>query len=325
MVNSRNIARLGMLAVGLGIGAAVASTPGVARADDFQISIDGMDLFPTVGNTAAAYSGTGDIAIAWGNGAIASAEGGTGDYALADGSGAEALAGGISTDTGADDDTAIDIGTNASTYDGADAGNSDLAEGTDGGTGSGDTAIDIGNNSSTEFSGAFAGAGGLIGESGSGNNDTAIDIGTNTPKYDGAFAVNGNDNHASGSGDNSDANAGSGNDNTAEVDGSNSAAAADQGDSNTAEVVGPNSIAVAGSSGDNDASYVFDPFGTHGSEAFSGEGGNFDLSAVFGDDLESDHALGLNLLYDFLSPAGDLPGTAAATSGGFLGELLALF
>src|ERR1700722_17337889 len=94
MVNSRGVARLGMLAVGLGIGAAVASTPGVARADDFQISIDGMDLFSTVGNTATAFSGSGDIAIAFGDGASASAVGGTGDFALAAGSDAEAGAGG---------------------------------------------------------------------------------------------------------------------------------------------------------------------------------------------------------------------------------------
>ena len=38
---------------------------------DYQISINGMDLFPTVDNTATATSGTGDIAIAIGNGANA--------------------------------------------------------------------------------------------------------------------------------------------------------------------------------------------------------------------------------------------------------------
>jgi len=50
MRDVKRIGRLGVLAVGLGIGAAVAST-GTASADDFQISIDGMDLFPTAGNT----------------------------------------------------------------------------------------------------------------------------------------------------------------------------------------------------------------------------------------------------------------------------------
>jgi hypothetical protein len=46
---------------------------GVASADDIQISIDGMDLFPTTGNTATATSGMGDIAIAIGNGSEAQA------------------------------------------------------------------------------------------------------------------------------------------------------------------------------------------------------------------------------------------------------------
>jgi len=83
----------GLLAVGLGIGAALSATPGVASADpssdpwidqllsglsvpdpaatlDMQVSIDGTDLFPTAGNTATASSpaGMGDIAIAIGNG-----------------------------------------------------------------------------------------------------------------------------------------------------------------------------------------------------------------------------------------------------------------
>jgi len=73
MVNAPGLGRLGLLAVGLGIGAAVASTPGVASADDIQISIDGMDLFPTTGNTATATSGMGDIAIAISNGSEAQA------------------------------------------------------------------------------------------------------------------------------------------------------------------------------------------------------------------------------------------------------------
>lgn len=76
----------GLLAVGLGIGAALAATPGIASADastdwlssidqllgslsapattsslDMQVSIDGTDLFPTAGNTATAASDSGDI------------------------------------------------------------------------------------------------------------------------------------------------------------------------------------------------------------------------------------------------------------------------
>jgi hypothetical protein len=316
MMNSRGMARFGILAVGLGIGAAVASTPGIARADDFQISIDGHDLFSTAGNTATAYSGTGDIAIAYGDGATASALGGTGDYALASGSDANAYAGGISGDTGADNDSAIDIGNNSGGDpggSGAWAGNSDLEGNTDGGTGSGDTAVDIGNNSGTFNNGSYAGAGGLYGDEGdgNGNNDTAIDIGNNSDVYDGSDAGHGNDEYASVSGDNSHAVAG-------------------LGDNNIAEVDGPNSVAYTGGGdltqvGNNDLAYVFDPFGTEGSGTYAGGIGSSDLSAVFGDDLYSYYTQGGSDLYDIVSPAGDLPGTAAATSGGFLAELLSLF
>ena len=105
-------ARLGLLAVGLGIGAALASTPGVASGDssadwlssidqllgglsvsaadpaqalDMQISIGGTLLFPYVDNTAFAFAGPGDIAIAIGNNSYASAQNGVFDFALADG------------------------------------------------------------------------------------------------------------------------------------------------------------------------------------------------------------------------------------------------
>jgi hypothetical protein len=108
MLIAHGIGRLGLLAVGLGIGAAMASTPGVASADDIQISIDGIDLFPTAGNTATATSGFGDMAIAIGDGATAQAEGGFGDFASADGTGAEAsgygdfdVASAVGTDSGA--------------------------------------------------------------------------------------------------------------------------------------------------------------------------------------------------------------------------------
>ena len=279
MANSRATSRLGMLAVGLGIGAAVASTPGVARADDFQISIDGMDLFSTVGNTASAYSDSGDIAIAYGDGAIASAVGGTGDFALADGSDAYAGAGGsdivaggnpgFTGDTGADDDTAIDIGNNTGgLFSGSFAGNADLGGPADNGTSSGDTAIDIGNNSYVPAGdlyedGARAGDGGLLGGAGAGDDDTAI-------------------------------------------------------------VFGPNSFAGVGD-GNDDVGSVFDPSGTDGSTAIVGFSGDSDLGAVFGDGLHSTSAEDGNFLYDILTPFGDLPGSAATTSGGLLAELLSLF
>src|ERR1700722_16384571 len=104
--------RLGMLAVGLGIGAALASTPQMASADtstdpfswidqalgglavpaadaaaplDIQVSISGIDLFSTVDNTATANSVFGDIAIAIGNGAVTDSSGGFLNFAFADG------------------------------------------------------------------------------------------------------------------------------------------------------------------------------------------------------------------------------------------------
>jgi hypothetical protein len=331
MVNARAIARLGTLAVGLGVGLAVASTPIVAVADssvdwlselfggmalpapavpdlNLAISIDGYSLVSS--GTASADSGSGDIAIAYGDGAYASAEGGNSDFALADGSEALAQSGGLSTDTGANDDTAIDVGNNS--IDGDDAawaGNSDLNGGTDGGTGSGDTAIDIGNNSNF-FDSSVAGAGGLVGGVGNGDNDTSIDIGNNSGGVDGPWTVAGNDNFASSFGD--DTSVGEG-------------AVAGDGDSNIADSVGPNAYTFA-DGGNSNIAYVFDPFGTGaGSEADAGAYGNSDLAVVFGDGLTSTSATGGDYLYDILSPAGDLPGTAAATSGGFLAELLSLF
>jgi len=73
--------------MGLGIGAALAATPGIASADDldFQINIDGVNLLPTADNGATATSGMGDIAIAFGSGANASAEGAMFDAAFASG------------------------------------------------------------------------------------------------------------------------------------------------------------------------------------------------------------------------------------------------
>jgi hypothetical protein len=72
MRQAKAIGRLGGLAIGLGIGAAMAATPGAASADalppfdpnDFAISIDGFTLFQT--GTATATSGMGDFANAYG-------------------------------------------------------------------------------------------------------------------------------------------------------------------------------------------------------------------------------------------------------------------
>jgi hypothetical protein len=93
MAHATRIGRLAGLAVGLGIGAAPAATPGVVSADpdplppfdpsDFAISVDGFTLFHE--GTAIASSGFGDIAIADGAHSDASANLGIGNFASADG------------------------------------------------------------------------------------------------------------------------------------------------------------------------------------------------------------------------------------------------
>lgn len=90
MRRAKTIGRLGGLAIGLGIGAALAASPGVASADpDIDISFDGMDIFHTPGHTAEAFSGTNDFAIAMGTNSIAHAGDAIGpgqfDTAFADG------------------------------------------------------------------------------------------------------------------------------------------------------------------------------------------------------------------------------------------------
>ena len=110
MVKARGFARVGVLAVGLGVGATVASTPGIASADglDFQISIDGYDLLPTADNSATATSEMGGSRSLSVTAPPQPRASGTGQFALADGT--NAFAG-----TEGNDDTAIDIGNNSGT------------------------------------------------------------------------------------------------------------------------------------------------------------------------------------------------------------------
>jgi hypothetical protein len=212
MKNVKRIGRLGLLAVGVGIGAAVAQTP-IASADssadwlssidslaggalpaapssglDLAISFDGYSLFSegsAVANTGAAGNGNFDFAIASGADTYASAQGGFGDYALADGTEADAYSGGGIGDYAlADGDLAY-----------AEAG---------GGTGANyDSAIDIGNNDphTTGVSdGAYAGDADLVSSTSgdTGSYDTAIDIGNNT--NDAATGVGGDDGAFAGAG-----------------------------------------------------------------------------------------------------------------------------
>ena len=348
MVNVHGMARLGVLAVGLGIGAAWAQTP-VASADsssdwlssvdsllsgaspaaatpiDLDISFDGYTIYDG-GGSATAFTTTGDygLAIAYGDYAYAQAAGGTGDYALAGGTNAFASAGGAIGDTGADGDTAIDIGSNASMGDGAWAGNSDMIGAADGGTGVHDTAIDIGNNTNDGDlggnSGAFAGAGGLAGGSGDGNNDTAIDVGNNTYNgnngggFDGSFAVEGNGNYASESGDGTGPGdyiyAGQGNDNTAIGAGDTLGVDAYGGNDNYAYVDGPTDSTALAYDGNSNIASVFDPFGATGSidSATAGDGFSNDLADVLlvHGNTTADTA---NLLYDIVSLFGNFSGS----------------
>src|SRR5271166_4780063 len=230
MANARGCGRLGLLAVGLGIGAALATIPRTASADsstdwlssidnllgglsipaampsalDVQISIDGMELFSTAGNTATATSGTGDIAIAVGNGSIADATGGTGDFALADGTNSDAGAGGTGP-FGGD------------------------------GIGSNDIAIDIGNNN-----GSLLGANAI-----GGDNDTAILFGNLTGNFAGVEAGNpGNSDFALAIGNETGDNLGAN-------------ASPSAGSFDFAGVFGNNDTATAGSPGDFDLAAVF--------------------------------------------------------------------
>ncbi|WP_428338655.1 hypothetical protein [Mycobacterium sp.] len=367
MVNTRRIARLGTLAVGLGIGAAWAHTP-IASADtsndwlssvdgllsgaspaatvtDFQISFNGTDLFPTLGNeaTATTVAGQYGLAIAYGDGAKATAEGGTGDYALAAGTHALANAGSLTAGaTNFNYDSAVDVGNNAdpSTYNGATfgsyAGGGSLIGGTDSGTtgSSHDSAYDFGNNSpisSTDggSGGASAGDSALIGEgSTAGNGDTAYVYGNITGFGDGSDSVGGNNDYANTSGtetgNSQGAFAGFGNNNSAIADTNYtkdfSNVEASHGDGNYAYVYGPdNSTAVAGgyggvNLGNNDIAYVSDPFsGTTGAadNAVAGStstvAGSNDLAEVLLTHGDAS-ALG-NLMYDIVSLFGSTSGS----------------
>jgi hypothetical protein len=153
MVNSRVIARLGILVAGVGIGAAVASMPGIASADsstdwlssidsllggafpaadtssglNLAISEDGVTLFQE--GTAQAYSGTnGDYAIADGAGSTATAYG-TDNYADVDGTDSSAVAGGATAAgaAGSSDDTAFVDGNDSTAFAGG-PGTSDYSE-----------------------------------------------------------------------------------------------------------------------------------------------------------------------------------------------------
>ena len=345
MTDSRRFGRAGLLAVS--VGAALASSVGMASADsstdwassidsllsgsalpaqssgtDLAISFDGYSLLQEGNATANTAAGEYGLAIAQGSGAYAYAGGGVGDVAEAEGTNALAVAGGQAGDTGANYDTAIDIGNNElpanGVADGAHAGNGDLGGGS--GTGTHDIAVDIGNNSNGASGGgsegASAGAGGLGGLPGDGNNDIAIDVGNNSGLYDGVNAIGGNNNFASETGTMSGydegAFAGYGGDNNIAVGDANytvdyGGVYAQIGNDNYASVVGPaNSFATA-FEGNSNIAIVMDPFGTAASYADSGYGFNSDIAAnLFSDGTTA--VVNADNVYDILSVLGHSAG-----------------
>jgi len=278
------VARLGMLAVGLGIGAAVAHSP-VAAADtstDWLSSIDSLpsgavpatpsdlnlaisfDGYPLVSDgNANAYTlpGEFDLAIAYGDEARATAEGGYGDYAFADSTGsygAAAIAGDPTTGaTGNNFDFASANGNGTEAF----AGNTyDLSPDTTG--------------SSFDFASAngvssFA----VAGQNGSG--DVASAVGP-------VSALSGGSNNA--------------------TDPANFDYASALDTTNTTSALGTQAVAGGGFSdlgGSNDTAFVIDPSGTVGSTADAGLGFNSDLAAAFGDAFNA-IATGADNLFNIL-------------------------
>jgi hypothetical protein len=289
MMNARRVGRLGMLAVGLGIGAAVASTPGIASADtpgtdpfswlagldlgeaaavpaaspfDLDISVDGFALLD-LGTGATATSGMGDVAIAFGAGSDAIAEGGFGDYALADAStggiGATAIAGDQTAGaTGNNFDYAYANGNGSIAYSGNELGESDT-------TGSSFDSASASGGNGVDPDDAIAGQ--------NGSYDSASAVGQNVASESG---------RSSGTPANFDSASVWGNSTTPTT--------------NITEALAGSGSGVGGSS---DTAFVVDPLGTVGSTAFAGDGFNSDLAGVFGDALNAT-AITANNLVDIL-------------------------
>ncbi len=284
MSNAIRVGRLGMLAVGLGVWAALAAPAGTASADSFpapfdpnafansvdglgigaaavpapasatdiDISINGMDVF-NGGGTATATSGTGDMAIAIGPNSNAVAEGGFGDYASAFSTGsigAFATAGTeIPTDTGNNFDFASAVGNNSVADSGGFAGTT---------------------GQSFDFSSAVGNV--SVAEAFGGSNDYASAVGDDTQSLAGA-SIHGAP--------------------PADFDWANVWGNLFAPTSNTIEAIAGGG--AQGLGGSNDLAFVLDPFGTLGSEALAGGGGNFDLAGAFGDNLTA-----MSTLADFL-------------------------
>jgi hypothetical protein len=284
MVNVRGLGRLGMLAVGLGIGAAVAHMP-VASADsstdwlssidgllggalpapatsglDLDISVDGYQLLD-LGSGATATSGMGDFAIAFGAGSTATAEGGYGDYATATG-GATAIAG--DPNAGATGNN-FDFASASGDGSGATAGNDFFYPDTTG------SSFDYASANSGSATGTL-GAEALAGFNGSGDSASSLGLGAFTEaglSYNAADPANYDSASVWGN-------------LTTPVTGLDEANAGGDG-------INPDG-------GSSDTAFVIDPFGTVGSTATAGLGFNSDLAGVFGDGLNATATTANNLV-----------------------------
>jgi hypothetical protein len=291
-----NIGRVGGLAVALGIGAALASVPWLATADpssdltelllgpgpvvpsglDIDVSYNGMDLFHM--GDATASSGTGGLAIAYGDGATADAgtydnpDGfittGTGDYAFANGADSTAIA------TGADYSS-------ATASDGATA-DSGIAFSPD----TGGAGVSLG---PADFDSASATGAGSTADAEGGSFDAATASGGGTA--DAGFlqsTIPGIGIFNGGSGD------------SANADGSGSLAEAGLGNNDIAEVSGNNSNAFAG--------------GVEGTP--DGVSGSDDFAGAFGNDLTANATSAVSHLFQIATPFGDfaVPEAVAAVA-----------
>jgi hypothetical protein len=217
MTHTTRIGRLAGLAVGLGIGAALAANPGIASADplDFQISIDGYDLIPTADTTATAYSGTDDIAIAIGTGSMACAgstaavcggetSAGQFDSAFADGTGSAAVSEGGNFDSSFATGAGSGAGTGTGNYDTAFANGTDSFAGAGGDTvtDSAGTTVYPGNDDFAYVLGphSIAESGGLLSQIDS-SNDIAMVVDPFGTDGSTAYAGEGNSDLAAAFGD----------------------------------------------------------------------------------------------------------------------------
>jgi hypothetical protein len=332
IVNTRGLARFGMLVIGMGIGvaapyAAVASAdtgsdpfgwladlglsaaaPQVIVEPNLAISFDGYPLLSDGTATANTASGDFGLAIAYGSDTHADASGGFGDFAAVDGTDSTATTAGFDGTASGTLDIAVAQGTGS--FAEADTGYLDAAFASAGGQ-------------------AFAGIGEAPGTSGIGDLASASGAGSQ------AFGQSGDFNTALANGANTNAEAQIGNGNFASVVDPTGTKGGDVfaefGNGNVASAWGDQTHVVAGGEtfnllGDHDVATVVGDNSSAFSGASPSDPGSFDLAAVLFDNGANANATGGDYLYDIITALGNESGAAAATSGSsFLSELASLF